>query len=535
MRSAGSDVNIVVDRDRCYACGTCVDRCIMDNLRMKLPPCRAACPIHMNCQGYVRLIAHGKEEEAAREMRKYLPFAGILGRICSRPCEDQCERRTIDQQPVHIRALKRYLADVQPDIARAPAPTGKASGKRVAIVGSGPAGLMAAYELAVKGHGVVVYDAASEPGGMLRWVIPAFRLPSSEVRSSVQMLEKMGVVFKTGLALGIELDAEKIACEADAMLLATGGGTPAKLGISGENLPGVHQGIDLLRKAREGNSVTIGKSVIVIGGGNTAIDSALVCRKMGAKDVEIICLEEKNRMPAFQVEIEEAVEEGIKIHDCWGPKRITKNGNHELTIELSRCIRVFDEEGRFCPQLENTCGLSPSAESIVIAIGQHRELPGFPAELIAADHMSLADSLTLQTKRPRIFMAGDVVTGPRSVVEAMAQGREAAVSIDRFLSGETLRWGRAFWGGAFTTDYYVEKQNIVARSRAVLPRLSIRERKLHLETERTLDQKTAREEAERCLSCGQPAEVNQTCWYCLPCEIECPVDALEVRMPYLVR
>jgi NADPH-dependent glutamate synthase beta subunit-like oxidoreductase len=274
---------------------------------------------------------------------------------------------------------------------------------------------------------------------------------------------------------------------------------------------------------------------VVIGGGNTAIDAALVCRKMGADEVSIICLEEKDRMPAFPVEIAEAAEEGIRIHDCWGPKRIIANGGRRLTIELSRCIRVFDEEGRFCPELENTCGLSPTADSIVVAIGQRRDFAGFPSELRAAAHTSLADPLTLQTKRPRIFLAGDVATGPRSVIEAMAQGREAAVSIDRFLSGETLRWGRAFWGGAWTTDFHIQKQKAIVRPRADLPRLSIPERNLNLEIEQTMDQKTARAEAERCLSCGRPGEVNQTCWYCLPCEIECPADALEVRMPYLVR
>jgi len=256
---------------------------------------------------------------------------------------------------------------------------------------------------------------------------------------------------------------------------------------------------------------------------------------MGAEDVTIICLEEKNRMPAFQVEVEEATEEGIRIHDCWGPKRIIQSGNHQLTIELSRCIRVFDEEGKFCPQLENACGLFHPADAIVVAIGQRQDFMGFPDELRIRDNTGLIDPLTLQTTRPKVFMAGDVVTGPRSVIDAMAQGREAAVSIDRYLSGETLRWGRAFWGGAYTTDFFVKKQNVVARPRAVLPRLPIGERKLHLEIEKTMDPKTARAEAERCLSCGQPAEVNQTCWYCPPCEIECPVDALEVRMPYLVR
>jgi formate dehydrogenase major subunit len=196
---------------------------------------------------------------------------------------------------------------------------------------------------------------------------------------------------------------------------------------------------------------------------------------------------------------------------------------------------VFDEEGRFCPELENTCELSPCADAIVVAIGQRRDVSDLPSELRGAGGASLADALTLQTKRPKIFMAGDAVTGPSSVIDAMAQGREASVSIDRFLSDETLRWGRAFWGGAYTTDFSVLKRNIVVRPQAVLPRLPIGERTLRAEIEKAMDRETARVEAERCLGCGQPAEVNQTCWYCLPCEIDCPVDALEVRMPYLVR
>jgi NADPH-dependent glutamate synthase beta subunit-like oxidoreductase len=533
--SVRSDVNIFVHRDKCFVCGICIDRCILDNLRMYLAPCRVACPIHMNCQGYVHLIAQGKEEEAAKEMRKDLPFAGIVGRVCSHPCEEKCERRKVDNQAVHIRALKRYLADSRPEIAQEPAPAVRESGKRVAVVGSGPAGLMAAYELAAKGHAVTVFDSASEPGGMLRWGIPAFRLPSSEITYSLRMLEKMGVVFQTGRMLGRELDVEKLEREWDGVLLATGGGPAAKLGIPGEDLPRVYQGLDLLRTVREGQVLNIGKSVIVIGGGNTAVDAALTCRKLGAEEVSLVCLEERNKMPAFPDEIEEALEEGIKIQDCWGPRKILKNGNRGVTIELSRCLRVFDEKGRFCPQLDNACGLSPSAESVVVAIGQRPDFSVFPAELRPSNGNCAADLLTLQTKRARVFAAGDIVTGPQSVIEAMAQGREAAVSIDRFLSGETLRWGRAYWGGAYITDFSVDKSGAIARARAMLPRVPIQARNVHREVEETLDQKAAQEEAERCLKCGQPGEVNQTCWYCLPCEIECPVDALEVRLPYLVR
>ena len=531
-----SDVNIFIHRDKCYTCGICVERCILDNLRMYLAPCRSACPIRMNCQGYVRLIAQGKEEEAAKEARKDLPFAGILGRVCTRPCEEKCERRQVDREAVHIRALKRYLADRHPAILQEPLPAPKQSGKKVAVVGSGPAGLMAAYELAAKGHAVTVFDSAPEPGGMLRWGIPAFRLPPAEVVRAVGMLEGMKIRFQTGRSLGRELDAEKLESEWDALLLATGGGPAVPLGIPGADLPRVYQGLDLLRQVQEGKTPAVGKSVIVIGGGNTAVDAALTCRRLGAEEVNLICLEERSRMPAFAAEVEEALEEGVKIQDGWGPRRILPHDRGSLRLEISRCLRVFDEGGRFSPQLDSFCGLSPSAESVVIAIGQKADLSVLPPGLSPSGQAaSLSDPLTFQTRREKIFAAGDLAIGPQSVVQAMAQGREAAVSIDRFLWGETLRWGRAYWDGTCITDFSIDRSGAIARPRAALPRLPVSSRDTRGEVEKALGEKEAREEAERCLNCGRPGEVNRTCWYCLPCEIECPVDALEVRIPYLVR
>jgi len=531
-----SDVNIFIHRDKCYVCGICIERCILDNLRMYLAPCRAACPIHMNCQGYVRLIAQGKEEEAAKEARKDLPFVGIIGRVCNRPCEDQCERKKVDQEAVHIRALKRYLSDSRPDLIHEPAPMPKGSGRKVAVLGSGPAGLMAAYELGAKGHAVSVFDAAPEPGGMLRWGIPAFRLPTAEINDAVSMLEKMKVRFQTGRSLGKELDLEKMEREWDALLLAYGAGSAVALNVPGEDLPGVYQGLDLLRKVREGKAPNPGKSTIVIGGGNTAVDSALTCRRLGAEEVHIICLEERSQMPAFAAELEEAVEEGIKIQNGWGPREILQHGQGGLRLELSRCLRIFDEEGRFSPQLDDFRGLSPSAESVIVAIGQQPDLSLLPPEIRPSPRSNpLVDPLTLRSRREKVFASGDLTSGPRSAIEAMAQGREAAVSIDRFLRGETLRWGRAYWDGTCITDFPVDRSGAIVRPRATVPRLPVQSRDALNEIEKALGTKEAREEAERCLNCGRPGEVNQTCWYCLPCEIECPVDALEVRLPYLVR
>ncbi len=531
-----SDVNIFIHRDKCYVCGICIERCILDNLRMYLAPCRTACPIHMNCQGYVRLIAQGKEEEAAKEARKDLPFAGIIGRVCSRPCEDNCERKQVDREAIHIRALKRYLADSRPDIVHEPIPVPKESGKKAAVVGSGPTGLMAAYELAARGHSVTVFDSAPEPGGMLRWGIPAFRLPRAEITYAIRMLEKMKIRFQTGRSLGKDLEAEKLEREWDALLLAFGAGPALALKIPGEGLPGVYQGLDLLRQVRDGQTPNLGKSAIVIGGGNTAVDAALTCRKLGAGEVHIICLEERAQMPAFAAEVEEALEEDVKIQNGWGPRKILQHRQDSLRVEISRCLRVFDKEGRFSPQLEDFCGLSPSAESIIVAIGQQTDLSWLPRELQASGQSNpVVDPLSLQTGREKIFAAGDLVSGPRSVIEAMAQGREAAVSIDRFLRGETLKWGRAYWDGTCITDFPIDRSGAIVRPRAALPRLPVQSRDALHEVEKTLGAKEAREEAERCLNCGRPGEVNRTCWYCLPCEIECPVDALEVRLPYLVR
>jgi len=531
-----SNINIQVDRDLCFACGLCVERCIMDNLRLSLAPCRTACPLDLNCQGYVRLIAQGREREAAEEMRLRTPFGAILGRVCSQPCEAACERAK-DDGAVHIRALKRYLAEACPDIAaRPPLPAGQ-TGLRAAVVGSGPAGLCAAYELRALGHQVTVFEAAGQPGGLLRYGIPSFRLPLEVVDEAIGFLEEMGVVFQAGQALGAQVELDRLRAEYGAVILALGAGRPLDLDIPGQELRGVVSGLDLLRQVKEGRLPWLGRSAAVIGGGNAALDAALTCRKMGLPEVRIVCLEARDQMPAFELEIREALEEGVTIDNGWGPKRIVQLDNDGLRVELARCLALFDGQGAFRPVLEESCGLSLEVDSVVVAIGQGVRTEGLPAELLdPATGRLAADPLTRQSPaESKVFACGDAASGPASVVEAMASGRAAAVSADRLLRGEGLRWGRDFWSGPFVRDFESDHARAKGGPRRELERLAVGQRTLTDEVERVLPAGAAREEAERCLSCGRAFEANQTCWYCLPCEIECPVEALRVRLPYQIR
>lgn len=531
-----SDINIRVNRDLCYACGTCVERCILDNLRLSVAPCRQACPLYMNAQGYIRLLVQGKPEEAVQEMAPYLPFISILGRVCHHPCEEACERGSRDGA-VCIRALKKYLADRYSGLYTQPPSIEPDTGKRVAVVGSGPAGLMAAYILRRQGHRVTILESELQPGGLLRYSIPSFRLPVSEVEGCVQILDGMGIEFQTGTALGRDTDLDRLEADFHAVTLAFGAGIPIRSDLPGLELSSSYDALELLRQVKMGEQPHLGKSVVVIGGGNTAVDAALTCRYLGAQEVRIVCLEDQAEMPAFKQEVDQAQEEGIIFENCWGPSQIVRQNDGSFELELSRCVSIFDNNGNFAPELETVCGLRLRADTVVTAFGFQADYNFLPKDTLCQDSGILkADPTTLVSlSRSKVFVCGDCFSGPTSVVHALASGQEAAISVDRFLRGEGLRWGRGFWTGACVSDYEVLMDRAVGGPRPSLPKVPIDKRSLTTEVEKTFSDEDALREAERCLSCGRSFEMNKTCWYCLPCEIECPVGALEVRIPYLVR
>ncbi len=527
--------NIVIDKNKCTACGICVDRCVLDNLRMKLAPCRQACPLKVNCQGYVQLIARGEEEKALALLRETLPFPGILGRICAQPCEANCHRREQDGEAVSIRSLKRYLADWEEKEGKAPVPTILAdTGRSVAVVGSGPAGMMAAYDLRVRGHRVVVFDAESKPGGMLRWAIPEFRLPVSVLEKEIGILEKMGVEFRCGMTLGKEIRLETLKEEFDAVIAATGCPKHAKLNLKGEDASGIHYGLPFLKAVRSGKAAEVGKRVVVIGGGNVAVDAAQTALRMGAESVALVALESEKELPAFPWAIESARAEGVTIECCWGNPAFVFEAGKLKGIDLQRCIRIFDSCGDFRPIFDDCMLKHLEADTVIIAVGQGVDTAPFEGTAILQNGALAADPLTLQTVDEKLFLAGDLAGGPSSVVDAMAGGRQAAESVDRFLKGEHLRFGRTY-PGPVETDFEIDADRGSKERRTASAQHRFRGKGDFDEIERGFDAKTAVKEAGRCHSCGEPFGKYRTCWFCLPCEVDCPNEALWVEIPYLLR
>ena len=434
----------------CTTCGRCEGVCpngieildIIRPLRSLSPPeqvpegspCVLACPVNINIPWYVRLIAEGKTDEAYALIREKVPFPGILGRVCTHPCEDACRRRDVFNQPIEICALKRYVADKAGNVSGQVLKVENDTGHMVAIVGAGPAGLTAAFYLRKKGHQVTVFDALPEPGGMIRFCIPDYRIPKDILRAEIKEIEDIGVEIRTNTKVD---SIERMFEEGyNSVFIAIGAHQGLKIGVDGEDSPQVKEGVNFLRDVSLSKKVEVGSKVAVIGGGNAAIDSARTALRLGAEEVTIIYRRTRAEMLASHEEIEGALNEGVKILYLAAPSRIvSQNGNVEL-----ECIRMelgaVDDSGRRRPEPIKGSEFSMIFDTIIAAIGQHPEIPRQFDLAIDKGNVIHADSDNLATSKEGVFAGGDVISGPASVIEAIAAGRRAASSIDKFLGGD---------------------------------------------------------------------------------------------------
>lgn len=402
----GTAVGPTRAESHCRFCGACVEVCPTGALTDKVPaavPCREACPIGIDVPRLLRHVSRDEPDKAAAVIRERTPFARTLSYACFHPCEDACRRGEVNA-PLSVCRLKRYAVDNERGAWRSRLKRAAPTGKYVAVVGSGPAGLTAAYYLSRKGHRVTVFESLPEPGGMLRYGIPEYRLPREVLERDLDEIRDAGIEIRVGTTVSGPADLEGH----DEVFIASGAQLAKRIKLPGSDLDGVLWGVDFLRD----RDAVKGLRVVVVGGGNVAIDAARVARRLGARSVTMVSLESAQQLPAWSWEVEEAREEGVELLHGWGPARISDRG-----VEFKLCTRVFDEQGRFSPQYDENRRRELPAEAVILAIGQDP----------SSAHL---------TKLEGVYAGGDVVTGPRSVVEACAAGRKAAEEIDRALGGD---------------------------------------------------------------------------------------------------
>ncbi len=489
-------------------------------------PCQAACPLHMEIREYVDLIAQGRVMEALQVIREDNPFPSICAYICSHPCEDACRRGQIDK-PIAIRALKRFAVEFGGD--RVIQPEAETTHEeRIAIVGSGPAGLSAAYYLRKLGYPVTVFEACSELGGMLRAGIPKYRLPREVLDTEVQRLIRMGVEIRTNTRV-VSLDL-LFDMDYKAVFITVGAAQSRRLGIEGEDKPGVVDAITFLREVNLGLRPSIGESVVVVGGGNVAVDAARTALRLDAKKVDLVCLESRQEMPAFESDIQAAASEGIVINCSWGPRSIVAD-DKVTGIEFIRCTSVFDGGGRFDPSFDESVKTSLTADTLIIAIGQVPQIPEDFRVRIGRGSTIRVDPVTLTTNREGVFAGGDAVTGPATVVQALATGRQAAFRIDDYLQHRYPLVDKEEKESLLGDLLPKTIEMIRKLNRFEPPVLSPQARAKEFEpVELVYDWESAINEARRCLRCGMGAEIlfQDKCATCLTCLRVCPY-----HVPYL--
>lgn len=499
----------------CKFCGACVEVCPTGALldidvkraerETALVPCTHACPAEIDVPRYVRLIAEGKPAEALAVVREKVPFPQVLGRVCFRPCETVCRRGQLDE-PIAICALKRFAAEQDAGAQQEETSKADPTGKKVAIVGSGPAGLTAGYYLAKLGHSVTIFEALPQPGGMMRFGIPTYRLPKEVLDSEIEGIRSVGIEIKTNSRVE-SLDSlwEQ---GYDAIFVAIGAHQGVKMGVEGEDNRGVIECISFLRDANQGKAVKPGDKVAVVGGGNAAIDGARTALRLGAKEVTIVYRRSREEMPASPEEIEGALEEGVKILFLAAPNKISEADGKLVMGCLRMELGEADASGRRRPVPIKGSEFDMEFDTVIAAIGQTPEnLGSFDLDVVAGDRVKVAPE-TLATSVKGVYAGGDVATGPASVIEAIAAGRRAAASIDKYLGGSG-DIEEVLTESAKASPWLGRDEGFGDRHRVPLPCLPV-ERRIGNFSEVGLgfDEGMAVEEAERCLRCDLRFQIS---------------------------
>lgn len=574
-----SNYQAQVDPEKCVACGECVEHCPTNAAQLgqklctinPLPkkkvetprdtewgpdrwnadfrinrknvvdtgtsPCKSECPAHIAIQGYIKLASQGRYKEALELIKHENPFPAVCGRICPRKCESACTRGDMDDA-IAIDEIKKFIADQELKSENRFVPKHRHEyGKKIAIVGGGPAGLSCAFFLAIDGYKVTVFEKQNVLGGMLTLGIPSFRLEKDVVNAEIEILRELGVTFQTGVEVGKDVTIKELREQGyKAFYLAIGAQGGRQLGIEGEEASGVITGVDFVRDVNLGKVSPLHGKVVVIGGGNVAIDVARNATRVGAETVNLYCLENRLEMPALDEECTEAEEEGIILNNSWGPKRIlTKNGK-VVGVEFIRCKSVFDNDHRFSPVYDENETMIVDADYVLVSVGQSIEW----GELVAGTKVKLnpnktieADPFTYQTAEEDIFAGGDSLTGPRFAIDAIAAGKQAAISIHRFVQpGQNLIYGRD--RRAYQS---LDKSNIDFDGYDRMPRQKAehdysRATDVFADTRVTFTEEQMKKETQRCLGCGATVVDEFMCVGCGQCTTKCKFDAIKLVRVY---
>ncbi len=501
-------------------------------------PCKTACPAHLPVQGYVKMAAEGRYMDALKLIKTENPFPAVCGAICNRRCEDACTRGTIDQA-VAIDEIKKFIAEQELHADKRYIPemtnhSGKPMEQKIAVIGAGPAGMTAAFFLKEMGYPVTVFEKNSRPGGMLLNGIPSFRLEKSVIDAEIDVLREMGVEFKCGVEVGKDVTIAELRAQGyQAFYIAIGAQGGRKTGVPGEDAEGVLTGVEFLHTANTTeNPYLLSGRTVVVGGGNVAVDVARTALRSGSGEVSMCCLESRDIMPAAADEVEEAEEEGIKVNCGWGPKEIVTENGKVKAIVFKKCLSVKDETGRFNPQYDENDLLTIECENVLLSIGQAivwgDMLKGTKVEF-NPNGTAKADPVTYQTAEPDIFVGGDVYTGPRFAIDAIAAGKQGFVSIHRFVNkGHSLTLARDLRQFIELDKNNIQVETFDNAKRQVPGRKAGIAKETFRDLRCTLTEEQIKTEASRCLGCGASVVDENKCIGCGLCTTKCEFDAIHL-------